>query len=483
MATKPTTVISWAKNVNYTVGPFAGSATKLTDPVGDTEGSVPGDGIVAEFYNQNINVFGQWSVWQEAGSATAKLEAYPIEADANGTVGIAAMFIGGTASGDIACTITENSGASSSALNVTNTGTGFGITSTASGNSAAIRGLSNTDTGPTIEAICFGLGDGLRGQANSGTAVSGETITGIAGSFQVSGNGTGLDIDTIDGFGIDVDTNSGLGIIVNCNTGQCGSFFTNGGTSISAITTSVLGQGVTGRVVNAGAGATSVGVRGENTGAGQGIEAISNNGYGLKTISTNNIKAPLNLGPNAGPPSNLDEGDLFFDSNSLNFGWGYSPGNKFFGWGTTHGFSKGFQKDDAEVLIVGSIGDITMNLQSPYEPRDNTPGYLEITVEFQIQGLNGVLAQEVGWAIRDLTAPGSPIIFNSQIGSSQGGDFCNGLGPAYPFWSVVRTFRYQTPLKGARQLQLEFFHAGGGNDYNIRKRVLKAIGMFDNGGA
>ena len=153
MATKPVTTITWADNFNYTTGPFIGSPTKLSDAVGPTEGSIPGEGVVAEFYNYNINILGQWSRWIFAGSTLPALDAHVIETDSDGLSKIAAMEVGGTASNSIALVVTESSGfgfASSTAISATNNALGNAIVATVAGDVAAVSGVSFSDTGPAI---------------------------------------------------------------------------------------------------------------------------------------------------------------------------------------------------------------------------------------------------------------------------------------------------------------------------------------------
>lgn len=87
MATKPTTVPTWATDANFASGPASGHPTKMTPPGAPNvvQGSVPAEGAAAEFVNWLHNLLCVWVGWVNAGSSAGAADAHLIEADANGS--------------------------------------------------------------------------------------------------------------------------------------------------------------------------------------------------------------------------------------------------------------------------------------------------------------------------------------------------------------------------------------------------------------
>lgn len=89
MATKPvTTVPTWASTTNYTIGPDAGTPTKVDSTVVAPEGHVPGvsNPTAAQHQNDWQNKVSALATWVEGGSAADLANTHIVETDALGRI-------------------------------------------------------------------------------------------------------------------------------------------------------------------------------------------------------------------------------------------------------------------------------------------------------------------------------------------------------------------------------------------------------------
>jgi hypothetical protein len=295
MPTKPSTVFSFATQLNYTTGSRIGSPTKVA-PVG-VEGWVPGTNAAPEQGNYCLHWTGNWLTnWVDLGTSAADLDAHIVETDSNGVTNLAYANIGGTAGAtQVALTVDANTGATSSAMTVTNNSGGFGLTSSTNGASASIRGT------------CTGSGAGVEGRATGGSG------PGVLGAGGTTGNG-------VEGTG---GTTSGVGVegtsITSGNAGVQGlSSSTAGhtGFGVRGLASNLTGGGVSGVQTWAGASptiGTQCAIYGLATDA-SAVYAESDNGHGLVAETTANALAPIHMVPHPGKPTSVGTGDIWYDS-------------------------------------------------------------------------------------------------------------------------------------------------------------------------
>jgi hypothetical protein len=193
MATKPSTIFTFATDAVFGSGPANTFATKIV-PGSITQGFIPGTGVNAEWVNYLFNITGQWLTdWLDLGSFVATLDAHLIETDALGNAQIAALELGNTASGDLALLVQENSGATGAAAILSNNSGGFAINASASGPLAVMRATA-TGSGDGIEVNHFGSGGGINAQAgpagsSAGIEAFGGGLGGSGGIFTGGGAG------------------------------------------------------------------------------------------------------------------------------------------------------------------------------------------------------------------------------------------------------------------------------------------------------
>jgi len=344
MPTKPSSTFVWAKNPNYTVGPFIGSSTKLTDPQGSTEGSVPGDTIIAEYINQNFNITGNWLTdWLNQGSASADLDSHIVETDTDGASALAVLALGGTTASDFPLFISKNTGDPSTCIQgINDAGSvaifkGSGAFATVSAEASDVSGqaisASHSAAGTAIAATAA-TGKALVATSTSGTGVEASSTSGFAGLFTSNGNlaalrgvsssATGPALEGLNlvstGIGVKGQANSGTGLYGQSNlgvaidgvatTGIAGRFTstigraviaTNNSSGVQAIearNSSITGVGLfatTDNVLSTTAAKAiwgksegfGVGVFGQAISAGIGVEGSSSGGIGVKGTSTN----------------------------------------------------------------------------------------------------------------------------------------------------------------------------------------------------
>lgn len=87
MATKPSTSQDWATDTNYSSGPASGNPTKVVVPsVG--QALVPGDNLIPEYINHQLNHLMDWTDWLLDGSSAGAADAHVLETDANGDTNV-----------------------------------------------------------------------------------------------------------------------------------------------------------------------------------------------------------------------------------------------------------------------------------------------------------------------------------------------------------------------------------------------------------
>lgn len=191
MATKPGATFTIATNLNYTAGDRIGSPTKIAAP-DIPNGSTPGTDATPEMHNYMNSISGAWGVWLLAGDFAPILAAHVVEADSSGQVGIASLNVGGTASGDLALVVQQNTGADSAAATISNSSVaGFGLIVSAAGALATIR-ATQTGGGYCFETNNLGTNSGGgkftgRGSAEGVKAVAGPTGSGLIAERDAAG--------------------------------------------------------------------------------------------------------------------------------------------------------------------------------------------------------------------------------------------------------------------------------------------------------
>ena len=94
MASKPGATFTYATNLNYSTGPASGSLTKISDPA-PANGVIPGDPVIAEYFNYQINACGQWITdWLAFGSPAGAEDAHLVETDTFGATKTAFLQVG-----------------------------------------------------------------------------------------------------------------------------------------------------------------------------------------------------------------------------------------------------------------------------------------------------------------------------------------------------------------------------------------------------
>jgi hypothetical protein len=336
MATKPVITYSFATNGNYTAGPFIGSPTKVI-PGDFLNGSIPGQGIPAEWYNYLTNINGQWITdWLQYGTFNPTLDAHIVETDANGESNIATLTLGATAGTNYSLAVDINSGWAGPTSLFNN-----------SAGESAIYAISNNGLIPTIlarspDAVAViqgehtgtgGAGVYGTGTGTNNTGVSGEG-TGNAPGVSGIGGATGRGVQGIGG------ATSGDGVVgltgaSGANYGVRG--FSNaggGGAGVRGDTGGINSNGVYGRAtgfsgtygVLAVSDAGSDGALrayGNGTGANQTTAIIGDGagelgtgeGYGIVALakSATPVRSALRLGPQQGDPSSAFDGDVAYN--------------------------------------------------------------------------------------------------------------------------------------------------------------------------
>jgi hypothetical protein len=457
---KPTETLRWAENFNYATGLFPGTPTKLKDPLGQTDGSIPGEGIVAPFYNTNINLLGLYTQWVFDGTDQPDLTAHIVETDGDGYISAAGAFLGNTAASDYALDIRENSGDPTRTISATNSSDGVVLFSSGS-NNYAIDASNNSDSAAT-----------LRATNNNG-----------------SGSANCISAVTSAGIGVRSSSTSGLCFEAITTSGGILSGTTSNALPITIGTSNVNGVAIFAQNTNVASTAASAGFFAGNAGAGPGLRTQSNTGYGLIATSFTPTKSSIQLTPQ-NTPSSLEAGALWYNTTQEAIGWGHGvgAGDYHYAWGTPGGFVEGFNQDPSERVINAGAGvnDITMSFSTGMEPK--TIGWVEITLEFRARAQNfNEDGGQINFRIYDVTGSVevvqetglrvNPFRWQSvdRNGGADSDDFYFG-------WSqVVRTYRYLLPSAGPRQFRFDLLTPVP-RDIIIASRTLKVRGLFSSSG-
>lgn len=211
MPTKPTTTFVLATNANYTVGPFAGSPTKVV-PTDALNGFVPGQGIPAAHHNYLWHHTGEWLTdWLLLGTYDPDLDAHLVETDATGLASLGALALGGTAAAIVPLVVDSNSGAASSASSFTHSAGGVAVSATAASTLGTVRAIA-AGTGPALQGIAAGIdnvgvvatgaGAGSGGDFTGGATGDGIVATGGASNGDgavLTGTGSGYGVRAVGG--------------------------------------------------------------------------------------------------------------------------------------------------------------------------------------------------------------------------------------------------------------------------------------------
>lgn len=95
MPIKPSATFTFATDNTFSTGPATGQPTKLPQPLGTTQGFVPGNEAQSEGLNYALNITGAWTGWLEGGSDTGGADAHIVETDSTGRTIIDRVNVGG----------------------------------------------------------------------------------------------------------------------------------------------------------------------------------------------------------------------------------------------------------------------------------------------------------------------------------------------------------------------------------------------------
>jgi hypothetical protein len=439
MATKPITSFTFATDANFGSGPASGFPVVVIPPL-PAQGHVPGDGVVAEYVNYHTNILGEYTVWVLAGSSAAGLDAHIVETDANGDAALAQLDVGGTANATIALRVSQNTGADSAAGTFTNSGAGFGVTSTAASTLAGIRG-TNTGTGAGVEGIGLGTNNvGVVGQGQ-GTAAGGSFTGGATGPGIIATGGATADYGAL------------------C-TGT-GAFAGVSGIGGASATEAVLGtaswneqMGVRG-VAHASGLASGGGVIGVGQGDAPGVRSTATNGYGVIAGSDTSspTRASFRVVPQDADPGTALMGDVTHRSD-LDIQRVYTDSIWQSPWSTASGIAFGLAAPRASPATstdaTAYVTLVTATTASPYEPRF-AGGFLLLLASCRFGNVDSANPHRT-LDIRILDNTSGAIVYNEivQFPATDAAD----NNTAVSQWTIM--VPYSIPAAGSRQFTLEF---------------------------
>lgn len=441
MATKPIVSFTFATDTNFSSGPYSGLATKVV-PGSPAQGYVPATGIVCEFVNYQMNVLGDWSVWLLAGTYDPDLDAHLVETDADGFGSLAQLTLGGTAAALQALIVTQNTGAQSSSIFATNTGTGFALAASAVGAVAAVRG-TNTGTGPGLEGLASGTNNvGVKG-TGQGTAAGGQFTGGATGPGLTATAGATGDYGAVC---------TGVGAFA-------GLYATGGSTGNEAI----LGEasmntqiGVHGKT-SAAATTATCGVLGEGLNNADGVRATAESGYALyaQGDSTSPQRASMRVGPQNADPVTGETG-AWTHRSDIDIPRVYTDSLWQSPWTTARGHAHGLAAP--RTLAVTNSSDVTyvalvnVTMASPYEPRFAGGQVLLLASARFGDADSNFHHYEIDVQILDVTAV--DVVYEDTICTGPANSDATVDGKAISGWSI--SVPYTIPAAGAREFSLRF---------------------------
>jgi hypothetical protein len=95
MPTKPSGTFTFATEDEFSTGPASGEDTKVEQPLGSTQGFIPGLEASAQGVNYAFNIIGAWTGWLEGGSDTGGANAHIVETNSDGRAIIDRVNVGG----------------------------------------------------------------------------------------------------------------------------------------------------------------------------------------------------------------------------------------------------------------------------------------------------------------------------------------------------------------------------------------------------
>jgi hypothetical protein len=469
MATKPVSSFVMATNANYSAGPQIGNPTKVI-PADTANGVIPGQGVPAAWNNYIFNITGQWTGWLLAGSTSPTLDAHIVETNASGKIEVASAIFGGTASTQFAIRATQNTGAGSSTILVSNNGTGFGVLASSAGSSAAIRGLC-TGTGAGVQGI--GLGTNNVGVQGSGTG------SGAGGSF-TGGSTAGPGILAVGGASGDgvtaTGTNAGYGVDA---TGGASSLAGVRGTAGNTSSPGVYGQ------TSAAALSTTAGVNGFGQGDAVGVKGNAVDGYGVSAQSdlTSPKRAALHI-------YHRDNGSVIDRPRVYREGQWMSP------WSTANGNCHGLVAPRVNSVVTSANPaawvDVTgLTIESPYAYLNMAGGLNSGNIVFWAAASFGDADTSLHHYFIDLrilnVTAGTVVFELSSDGGANGGPICTGAampdatvdGFVHSAWSGVipyASFGNFDPLEF--KLQFKCNQNIGGSDALCGNASFFVMGVF-----
>jgi len=327
MATKPGVQLpEWASNANYATGPKAGTPTKVALP-----GAIAQDGhrpgktapTAAQHWNDWLNLLSKWVEWVRQGSALGAADPHLVETGADGYFKIQGIEVEPTAAAAWSLSVKSPPGATGTAL-LAQGGGAFGdpviqVISSGASPGLAINGAASTGYALTITGNAAGPA-ALRVTGNGAIeAVS----SGTNPALQATGHATSTDAVL---FTTNKTDGNVLRVLGAASAAQAAAFIagdnSNGayscggsssGTGLVGEALSTSAYGLHGKT--AAAGTTSArGVFGEGLGSGVGVYGSSENGHGVRALTSGNQRAPLLLGGHASDPANGDGGGLAYNT-------------------------------------------------------------------------------------------------------------------------------------------------------------------------
>jgi hypothetical protein len=464
---KPATSFTFATSVNYSVGPFTGDPTKVV-PGDIPNGLVPGNGVPAGWLNYLFAIAGDWTVWLLAGSDAPDLDAHLVETNSNGEGSLAQLSLGGTAASLQALIVTQNTGAQSSSIFVTNTGTGTAVLASAVGAVSAIKG-TNTGTGAGVEGVASGtnnvgvkgtgVGSGSGGEFTGGATGPGATCTGgVSGDFGVLATGTG--------------TSAG----VSATGGSLAPSAILGTASALVSQTGVLG------VSNAAGTTTGAGVKGEGQGSAVGTWGSSTDGYGVvaQSDTTSPVRSAFRVVPQNADPSTPAMGDVMHRSD-LDIQRVYTDSLWQSPWttpgGHTHGLAAPTTVNVTNASVITYATLVQTTLAGPYEPRFAGGSVLIFASARFGDTLSSAHHYFIDVRIIDVTA-GGVTVYDELVCTGPANIDGTVDGDAISQWTI--SVPYTVPTAGSRVFELQFKPNNGGIGSSVVGNVasLNIIGVF-----
>lgn len=482
MATKPGVQLpEWASNANYATGPKAGTPTKVALP-----GAIAQDGhrpgktapTAAQHWNDWLNLLSKWVEWVRQGSALGAADPHLVETGANGYFKIQGIEVEPTAAAPWSLSVKSPPGATGTAL-LAQGGGAFGdpviqVISSGASPGLAINGAASTGYALSIAGNAAGPA-ALRVTGNGAIeAVS----SGTNPALQATGHATSTDAVL---FTTNKADGNVLRVLGAASAAQAAAFIagdnSNGAYSRGG---SVSGTGLVGEALStsayglhgktAAAGTTSArGVFGEGLGSGVGVYGSSENGHGVRALTSGNQRAPLLLGGHASDPANGNGGGLAF--NTADEMIKHYIGAQWCGLMWRRKGSAGEVEDSVGAETsndnTSPVTIVTRALADYQAPK--VTGKVVIRVDARI-GRTG--ACRIGFELVDVTAGGNVQTWDLPLYQS---------GASVYERETTLSAVYTLPAAGNRTFRLDMYRIGGGGGDLVRCTdvVMTVDGVFE----